>query len=226
MIRPFGTCLALLGLALTGARAEPVKHVALVFDDGPKPADAEPLLALLAQERVQVTFSLVGDRVNEHPETARTIAAAGHEIANHSQTHAHPRDLDDAALDREVATAQQKLTAVIGHAPRWYWPPFIEVDDRVRAAVARAQLTVYPWRQLVVSMDYDPGVPAEEILRLATKDVHDGAVILFHEWRAETRQQLPAILAELRRQNCVFLTFSELHDKLAPSSDAGASGKK
>jgi peptidoglycan/xylan/chitin deacetylase (PgdA/CDA1 family) len=59
-------------------------------------------------------------------------------------------------------------------------------------------------------MDYDRSVPAAEILRRATTDVRDGTVILFHEWRTETREQLPAILAELRRQHCVFLTFSEL----------------
>jgi len=212
----------LMGAVLTGATlaAEttlPVKRVALVFDDGPKPENAEPLLAVLAKEKIHVTFSLVGDRVNENPATAKAIAVAGHEIANHSQTHAHPRDLDDAALDREVAAAQKKITAAAGVAPQWYWPPFIEIDDRVRAAVAHAHLSIYTPRRLVASMDYDAKVPAAEIRRLATTGITDGTVILFHEWRAETREQLPAILAELRRQNCVFLTFSGLRDALAAS---------
>jgi peptidoglycan/xylan/chitin deacetylase (PgdA/CDA1 family) len=211
--------------ATTLTQSAPIKRVALVFDDGPRPVDAEPLLALLAQEKVHVTFALVGDRVDENPATAKTIAAAGHEIANHSQTHAHPRDLKDAALDREVAVAQKKITTVLGHATRWYWPPFIEVDDRLHAAVARAGLTVYLPRKIVASLDYDTSVSAEEILRRATTGIEDGTVILNHEWRVETRQQLPAILAELRRQNCVFLTFSELHDALAASPEAGASGK-
>lgn len=202
------------------ALAAPVKRVALVFDDGPKPAEAGPLLELLAREKVPVTFSLVGDRVKENPGSARAIAAAGHEIANHSQAHAHPQDLDDAALDREVAAAQQAITAATGRAPRWYWPPFLEVDDRVRAAVARAGLSLYTPGHLVVSKDYDRTVPAAEILRLATTDVRDGSVILFHEWRVETREQLPAILAELRRQGCEFLTFSGLHD--APGAAHGA----
>ncbi|MDI1249860.1 MAG: endo-1,4-beta-xylanase [Lacunisphaera sp.] len=202
--------------------ADPVKRVALVFDDGPKPADAGPLLELLAREKVAVTFALVGDRVKESPETARAIAAAGHEIANHSQAHAHPQDLDDTALDREVAAAQQGLMAATGRAPRWYWPPFLEVDDRVRAAVPRARLALYAPRHLVVSKDYDNSVPAAEIFRLATTDVRDGSVILFHEWRKETREQLPAILAELRRQGCVFLTFSGLHGSLAASDAAAA----
>jgi len=81
------------------------KRIALVFDDGPVPANAEPLLALLAKEQVHVTLSLVGDRVGENPATAKAIAAAGHEIANHSQTHSHPKDLSDAALDHEVFAA-------------------------------------------------------------------------------------------------------------------------
>jgi peptidoglycan/xylan/chitin deacetylase (PgdA/CDA1 family) len=207
-----GILLGILGLALTATAAEPVKRVALVFDDGPKPADAGPLLQLLAREKVPVTFSLVGDRVNESPDMAKAVAAAGHEIANHSQTHAHPKDLDDAALDRDVTDAQRTITAVTGRAPRWYWPPFLEIDDRVRAAVSRAGLTIYLPRHLVVSKDYDRTVPAKDIYRLATTDVRDGSVILFHEWRTETREQLPVILAELRRQGCVFLTFSQLFD--------------
>jgi len=198
--------LASVGLAM----AAPVKRVALVFDDGPVPANAAPLLAVLEAEKIHVTFSLVGNRVAENPAMARTIAAAGHEIANHSQTHAHPRDLSDAALDREVAEGQRRITEAAGVAPKWYWPPFIEIDDRVRAAVARAGIQLYDTRQLVVSKDYDRTVDAAEIRRLATTDVKDGAVILFHEWREETRQQLPAILAELRRQGCEFLTFSQL----------------
>ncbi len=201
--------------ALAGA-AEPLKRVALVFDDGPRPQDAEPLLALLKHENVRVSFSLVGDRVKENPATARAIAAAGHEINNHSQTHVHPKDLSDAALDREVGAAQEELIAVLGHAPRWYWPPFLEIDDRVRAAVAHAGLTPYIPDHLVSSKDWDTTVTAAEIYQRATTDVTDGTVILCHEWRAETRQQLPAILAELRRQHCVFLTFSELYDARHP----------
>jgi beta-galactosidase len=215
MLRLSISCLFVLGLAALALAASP-KRVALVFDDGPRPADAEPLLALLAQEKVRVTFALVGDRVNENPDTARAIAAAGHDIANHSQTHSHANDLDHDTLLREVSAAQEAIKAAVGTKPRWYWPPYLEVDDRVRAAVARAGLTLYyPPKHLVVSKDYDRSVSASEIYRLATTGVQDGSVILFHEWRAETREQLPAILAELRRQGCTFHTFTELHDLLA-----------
>ncbi len=192
----------------------PVKRVALVFDDGPRPADAEPLLAVLAQEKIAVTFALVGDRVNENPATAKAIAAAGHEVVNHSQTHAQPRDLDEGALAKEVAEAQRVITQALGVAPRWYWPPFLAVDDRVREAAKKAGIVVYAPKYLVSSQDWDKAVSAGDIFKKATTDVRDGTVILFHEWRVETRQQLPAILAELRKQGCVFLTFSALEAEL------------
>lgn len=209
-----------LGIGLLHAAESAVaKRVALVFDDGPRPADVEALLAVLAREDVHVTFALVGDRVNESPAAAKMIVAAGHEVVNHSQTHAHPRKLDDAALEHEVLAAQEKITAAAGRAPHWYWLPFIEYDPRLEAITAKAGIKVYPIKQLVVSMDYDTSVPAPEIYRRATTDVRDGAVILCHEWRKETREQLPAILAELRRQGCVFFTFSTLQEALG--HDAG-----
>ena len=224
MVVPLRTLVAVvtasLGLAapLCGADlAAPQKRVALVFDDGPVPKDAEPLLALLAREHVRVTFSFVGDRVSEHPDMARTVALAGHEVANHSETHSHPNSLSDSALQHEVADAQAKITAATGRAPRWYWPPFLEVDARLKAAVEKEGLSLYTPRHLVVSKDYDRTVPAEAIRKNALTGVDDGTVILFHEWREETRAELPAILSELRREGCVFLTFSDLYDSLATS---------
>ena len=213
------SALAFFLAAATAAGASPVKRVALVFDDGPAVNSTGPLLALLALEKVPATFALVGDRVRENPLGAKAIAAAGHEVVNHSQTHAQPDALSAAALEREIGDAQAKLTEVLGVAPRWYWPPYLKVDDRVRAAATRAGLAIYEPRHLVVSKDYDHAVPAAEIRQRATTDVRDGTVIMFHEWRMETREQLPAILAELRRQQCEFYTFSGLAAALAGSRD-------
>lgn len=207
--------LSVLLAAVLAAVPAAAQRVALVFDDGPRPTDAGPLLEVLAREGVKATFAFVGDRVRAHPDAARAVAAAGHEIVNHSRSHAHARDLDDAALAREVADPQREIAAAVGASPRWYWPPFLEADERVRAAVAHAGLALYAPRHLLVSLDHDRTVPAAEIRRRATTGVRDGAVILFHEWRAETREQLPAILAELRRQGCTFHTFSALHAALA-----------
>ena len=185
-------------------------HVALVFDDGPFPDHAPKLLEVFQREGIHVTFSLIATQTQTNAATARAIVAAGHEVANHSYAHRHPKDLTDAQLEQEVVEAQKIINDQSGFTPRWYWPPFIEIDDRLRATTKKAGIEVYPIRNLVVSADFDRTVNAEEIKRRATTKVTDGSVILFHEWREETLAQLPAILAELRRQGCVFVTFSEL----------------
>jgi peptidoglycan/xylan/chitin deacetylase (PgdA/CDA1 family) len=198
-----------------------VVHIALVFDDGPFPEHAPKLLELFAKETIHVTFSLVATNVMAHPETAKAIAAAGQEIANHSYSHLHPKQCDDATLEHEVVEAQKIIVAQSGFTPKWYWCHFLESDPRLPAIAAKAHLEVYSLKQVVVSQDYDRSVGAEEIKRKATTNVKDGSVILFHEWRDETLEQLPAILAELRNQGCVFLNFSELAAYIGTKGKSG-----
>ena len=202
--------MALLAKTCVFAGDSNLVHIALVFDDGPFPDNAPKLLALFDKEEIHVTFSLVASNVLAHPDTAKAIRPGGHEIANHSYAHRHAKDLDDDALEQEIIEAQKIIVDATGFTPKWYWPPFLETDDRIRAVAAKAKIEVYSLKQVVVSQDYDRSVGANEIKRKATTNVKDGSVILFHEWRDETFEQLPAILAELRQQGCVFLTFSQL----------------
>ncbi len=192
------------------AAAPTSRHVAMIFDDGPHAEQTPKLLAIFAEEQIHVTFGTVGKAAEANPALLQQVVAAGHEIANHSYSHQPPKDLTAEQVDAEVADGQAKITAAAGVAPSWYWPPFIAIDDHVRASVAKAGLQIYFPKKLVASGDYMKEVDAAEILRRATTGIEDGTVILFHEWRPETAEQMRAIIAELRRQGCVFLTFSEL----------------
>ncbi len=194
------------------------KHVALVFDDGPFPNHAPILLELLAKEKVRATFSFVASNVHRYESTAKAVIASGHEIANHSCTHCRPNGLTDAELENEIVGGQKLIIATTGYLPKWYWPPFLETDVRMPALAAKAGIEIFSLTNVIDSKDYDSSLSGNGIKRNATRNVTDGSVIVFHEWRVETRKQLPAILAELRRQNCVFLTFSELAEKVRPTS--------
>ena len=193
-----------------------LKRVALIFDDGPFPNHAPILLELLAKEQLRVTFALVASNVHRFESTAKAIIASGHEVANHSCTHCHPKGLTDAELEREVVGAQKLITETTGYVPKWYWPPFLELDDRMPALATKAGIEIYYLKRVIDSKDHDSSVSGRGIRRHATRNVVDGSVIVFHEWRKETREQLPAILTELRRQNCVFMTFSELAQAFHP----------
>jgi len=206
------SALLLLG-SLATAGTKPI-HVAMIFDDGPDPVQTPKLLAIFAEEKVHVTFGTVAKNAEAHPALLKTVVAAGHELANHSYSHQHPKGLSASVLESEIVGAGKQIRTASGFAPKWYWPPFLEIDDNVRAYAAQAGLQIYQPRKLVVSGDYMNELSAEEILRRATTGVEDGAVILFHEWRAETVAQMKAIITELKRQGCVFVTFSEMEQQL------------
>src|SRR3989442_15464452 len=59
----------------------------LTFDDGPNPGATEPILETLAASDVPAAFFLVGEHVRRFPEVARRVAAAGHEVGNHTLRH-------------------------------------------------------------------------------------------------------------------------------------------
>jgi peptidoglycan/xylan/chitin deacetylase (PgdA/CDA1 family) len=76
--------------------------------------------------------------------------------------------------------------------------------------------------RLVDPKDWDRQTTAEQIRERSIQGVEDGTVLLFHEWRQETVDQIPAIIAALREQGCVFLTFSELEASLREKPPASA----
>ncbi len=212
---PFAFLLLAAAVGLRAAESPPPRlRVALVIDDGPDPAQCEKILAVLAQEHVRVTFSQIGRNVAAHPDLARAEVAAGHEINNHSYTHPHFKQLDDAAIAHEVSQAQAAIRQATGVSPRWCWTPFLEADDRIAAAIRTAGVELYPLARFhfIDSRDWAPETTAAIVRQRATTGVTDGTVILCHEWPPHTLAELPAIIAELKRQGAVFVTFSELAD--------------
>lgn len=216
-MKPLVAGVLLLLLAVSGHAA---MRVALIFDDGPDAKQNARLLQTLADEKIKVTFAYVGKNVQAHPELARAAAAAGHDFCNHSFTHPHLRTLDDAQVKDELARTSAAIKAAIGRGPSFFWAPFLETDERVaRLTLEATGLRHFPLPRahLVSSDDWNTAkTDAAAIYRNATTGVRDLTVILFHEWRAETTDQLPAILKELRRQGCEFLTFTELAAQLPP----------
>ncbi|MFT3783949.1 MAG: polysaccharide deacetylase family protein [Nibricoccus sp.] len=189
-------------------------HIALMFDDGPTAEHLEKYLALFKTENVHVTFSFVAKNVEAQPALAHAAISAGHEVTNHSFEHKHPKDLSPAELRHEVIGALEVFERVTNKRPTWYWPPYIEITPELEAIVAKTSMKLYRPAHLVGSSDYDMSVTAEQIRIRSLDGVKDGSLILFHEWRNESLEQMPAILAELKKRGAVFMTISELTNYL------------
>jgi len=104
--------------------------VALTFDDGPNRHTLE-VLAALKPYNVKATFFIVGKMARHHPEVLAQIAADGHLLANHSDTHpfmgsgydAEPQKLIGQVkpVNNEIAPLMPKNTQLFFRAPYGAW---------------------------------------------------------------------------------------------------------
>jgi peptidoglycan-N-acetylglucosamine deacetylase len=206
------TLAAMLGLVLPVVpmpASEPAAktpiHVTIVFDDGPS-ANTLRLLEILKKEKVPATFDLIGDNALAHPDLAKAILKGGFQIANHSLTHKHPKALNDAALERDISGGHEALLKVTGKAPEWYWMPYLEYDPRMPAITKKTGEKLFEHTRVAPSNDFKATVSAEQIRKNIVLNIQDGEVIMMHEWRNESLDELPAIIADLRAKGCIFMT--------------------
>src|SRR5712691_4549521 len=72
----------------------------------------------------RATFFLVGKFVRACPGLAREVAARGHSIGNHTETHPNLFWLNRVRLRQELASCQEAIGRALGQAPRWMRPPY------------------------------------------------------------------------------------------------------
>jgi peptidoglycan/xylan/chitin deacetylase (PgdA/CDA1 family) len=77
------------------------RRIALTFDDGPHPQVTPQVLDVLDEFGARATFFCLGRHLQDHRELALQMRQRGHELANHSMTHAELAQIDAAAIARE-----------------------------------------------------------------------------------------------------------------------------
>ena len=100
------------------------KQLALTFDDGPNPAITPQLLDLLDRHGARATFFLIGRFVRACPDIVREIAARGHTIGNHTETHPNLFWLSADRQHDELRRCQEAIASVVTTPPVLMRPPF------------------------------------------------------------------------------------------------------
>src|SRR5205085_11172613 len=114
--------------------------IALTFDDGPDPEWTPRILETLARRDVPATFFVVGERAKRAPDVVRTIAAAGHDLGNHSWSHPNLWFCTPSRTAAEIDPTQDLLADLTGTAPRYFRPPWGIVNMPMFAMLRRRRL--------------------------------------------------------------------------------------
>lgn len=198
------------------------RTVALTFDDGPSAA-TDRLLATLRRHDATATFFLIGRRAERHRRLVARIAAADHEIANHTYTH---RVLlrGRAPAARELRATNRVLREITGERPRVFRAARGVVTPHVTKAVRREGMLTVGWD--LDSRDWAPtgSAPAQVFERIANR-VHPGAIVLMHDGHpsgATAVEALPRILRMLRARRYRTVTVSQLLAATCPGTEEEA----
>jgi peptidoglycan-N-acetylglucosamine deacetylase len=158
------------------------RAVALTFDDGP--SESTPaLLELLAEHNIRATFFMCGKNVRRCPAIARQVAAQGHEIGNHTDSHPRLDFHGPEFIYRELALAQEAIHLNTGAHPRLFRAPYGVRWFGLRSAQQRLALTGVMWT--VIGNDWR--WPAHRISRLLIRRASNGAIICLHDGRTIER---------------------------------------
>lgn len=172
------------------------RRVWLTIDDGPSD-DTRALLDLLDAHAARATFFLVGARAVARPDLVRAIAARGHGIGNHSDTHpsAWFWALGPKRMREEIVCCQATLEGITGAPPRWFRAvvgmanPFTAAPMRAHG-LARAAWSARGFDAVVADPD--------KVVARIERDLAPGAIVLLHEGARHGRN-VEAVALLLRR---------------------------
>jgi len=192
--------------------------VALTFDAGAN-ADAIPsIVATLRREGVPATFFLTGNFVRDFPAAARSIAAAGFRIGDHTVTHPYLTRLSDAAVRQEILGAAQQIISVTGKNPvPLFRFPFGDSDARIVALANQAGYVPVRWTVDTLGWQGTAGhVSAAVVVSRVLAAARPGEIVLMHvgsnpdDHTTFDADALPRVISELRARGYSFVTLAAL----------------
>ncbi|SDM05511.1 polysaccharide deacetylase family protein [Nonomuraea jiangxiensis] len=159
------------------------RRLAIQFDDGPSHYRTETL-RILREKQVTGVFMDTGTRVLANPQFARFQLAEGHELLNHTYSHANLNQVLTSegpdGVRREILAAQAAFASV--GAPISFQgirPPFGAANAQVRQIIADMGYTAYMTR--IGTDDWVPERTAQEISDAIVEQLYPGAIISLHD---------------------------------------------
>ncbi|MDD3882400.1 MAG: polysaccharide deacetylase family protein [Eubacteriales bacterium] len=181
--------------------------ISISFDASWGSEQTMQILDTLDEYGVKTTFFLVGLWLEKYPELVKEIAARGHEIGNHSATHAHFPQIGEQKKKVELGIMSDMTETLTGIRPTLFRAPYGDYDDKT-VLVSRAEgYEIVQWS--IDSLDWK-GLSASDIVARCTKSFGSGDIVLFHNDAKHTAEALPQILEKYQAAGLKIIPVSEI----------------
>ncbi|MDO8184140.1 polysaccharide deacetylase family protein [Conexibacter sp. JD483] len=184
------------------------KVVALTFDDGPSPYTTG-FLDVLRAKGVKGTFFQIGQQVSSYPTVEKRILAEGHELANHTWSHATVSGGGSLATS-QISSTTNAIQTVSGFKPCAFRAPGGAISSSLVSLARGLGYSTIEWD--VDPQDWrTPGTDA--IYSRIVSAARSGSIILMHDGggnRSQTLAALPRVIDTLRARGYGFVTIHEM----------------
>ncbi|WP_449600935.1 polysaccharide deacetylase family protein [Paenibacillus sp. Marseille-Q9583] len=174
-----------------------------------------PMLDILDEENVKVTFFLDGSWLSKNPELATQMLKRGHEMENHAYTHPNMSTLSRARATVEIEKTQKLLKESLGVTNKWFAPPSGDFDQETVEIASSLGLKTVLWT--VDTVDWRNPSP-ESIVAKITSKAEPGTLVLMHP-TASSSKALKAMIRGIKAKGLQLGTVSQTlsAERLIPS---------
>lgn len=186
----------------------PDKLVALTFDDGPHGTLTPRILDILGRHGAKGTFFVLGRNASRFPGILQRAVAEGHELGNHSWSHAKLTACGRDRLLSEMSRTRDAIVNATGRAPAVMRPPY----GAINASTLQTIYSAYGTPAILWDVDTNdwrkPGV--QTVIARAVNGARSGSIILVHDIHASTADAIEGIVTGLQARGFRLVTVSEL----------------
>lgn len=179
------------------------KTIAFTFDDGPSDYDLQ-LIDLLANSHSSATFFIVGNRINNFPNSVKKMVEYNMEIGNHTYNHKSLSGLSNKAIKDQITKTNDLFKELTGKEMWLLRPSYGAVNKRV---LLQVQMPVILWNIDTLDWKYRN---AQKVYDEIMKNLQDGDIVLMHSLYKSTVEAVDMSLKELYKKGIQVVSVGEL----------------
>ena len=184
-------------------KANKKKTILLTVDDGPSIRTKE-MLAILNKHNAKAIFFINGMHDKNNKGMIKEINDEGFAVGNHTWSHLNlKREKDKKMIEREINRNTDLITKITGAPPRFFRPPYGEINSYVKSLVKDDGMIFMNWSG--AAKDWEKStVEIDVFVNNVMKDLHPGEIILIHEhpWSVAN---LDTLLTDLESNGYTFV---------------------
>ena len=130
--------------------------VSLSFDVAWTNEDTSEILDILDKCKVKATFFMTGEWVDMYPKDVKAIAAAGHDLGNHSENHKRMTDLSKKECEEEIMKAHNRVMDLTGIEMKLFRAPYGDYNNAIVGTARECGYYTIQWNVDVYATTLKP----------------------------------------------------------------------